>query len=364
MRDLDSEAGRPRTHDSILASGVEAWNAWRDEKPGTRPRLSGSRLAGVDLRGVDFRRTGLRGAVLTGSDLRGADLRGADLQGANLVEADLRRAYPSGADLRRAIMRRADLRRADLVLADLSGSDLRGADLRGADLRHADLRRVILERANLEGAEMWEAIVGWTVFGDIDLSGVRGLEGVMHLGPSTIGIDTICRSKGRIPEGFLQGAGVPEQFVTHLPSLATEEISSNTCFIAYGGEDEEFVRRLQVDLQRNGVRCWLAPEDMELDERIRQSIDPTIRLHDRLLLILSEHSIGIRWAKDVLTIALQEEQLREGTMLFAIRLDDSVLQTNTEWLERLPATRPIHDFSRWRLDDEYHESLETLLSAL
>jgi hypothetical protein len=261
-------------------------------------------------------------------------------------------------------MRRADLRSADLVVADLSGSDLRGADLRGADLRHADLRRVILERANLEGAEMWEAIVGWTVFGDVDLSDVRGLAGIVHLGPSTIGVDTIYRSKGRIPEGFLRGAGVPEQFVSHLSSLTRRKAPCDTCFIAYGGEDEEFVRRLEVDLHVAGVRCWLAPRDLELDERIRQSIDPTIRLHDRLLLILSEHSTDRPWVKDVLKVALQEEEIRDATMLFAIRLDDSLPQTDTAWLQRLSETRPIYDFGRWRADELYRQALDGLLQAL
>lgn len=54
------------------------------------------------------------------------------------------------------------------------------------DLREADLR---------------EAIIGWTTFANIDLSTVKGLETVKHLGPSTIGIDTVYLSSGNIPEG-------------------------------------------------------------------------------------------------------------------------------------------------------------------
>jgi uncharacterized protein YjbI with pentapeptide repeats len=364
MMAADSSTGQTMTHERILITGVEAWNTWRDEEPNTRPRLGGSRLVGLNLGGANFRRTELRGAILTATNLRGADLRGADLREANLLEADLRRALPSGADLRRANMRRADLREADLVVADLSGSDLRGADLRGADLSHADLRRVILERASLDGAEMWDAIVGWTVFGDVDLSGVRSLETVKHLGPSTIGIDTIYRSKGRIAEEFLRGAGVPEQFVTQLPSLTSEHTLSDTCFVAYGGEDEEFVRRLQVDLRCNGLRSWLAPSDLKVDERIRQSVDPTIRLHDRLLLVLSEHSIGSRWVKDAVEVALEEQRLRDRAVLFPIRLDDSVRQMDAAWLKRVRATTPLHDFSSWRVGRKYQESLDGLLQAL
>jgi hypothetical protein len=211
---------------------------------------------------------------------------------------------------------------------------------------------------------MWDAVVGWTVFGDVDLSGVKSLETVQHLGPSTIGIDTIYRSKGRIPEEFLRGAGVPEQFVACLPALATQDIESDTCFIAYANEDEEVARTLEVDLQRNGVRCWLAPGNMQLDDRIRQSIDPTIRLHDRLLLMLSEHSIAATWVVDVVEVALEEEQLSERSVLLLMRVDNQEPEMGTPWLEPLRATHPIHDFSRWQDEDRYRESLHRLLHAL
>ncbi len=351
-------------HLRILRQGVEAWNAWRGEDPALDPCLRGGALGGADLRGADFRRVDLRTADLRATDLTGADLRGADLRCADLVEANLRRAYLSGADLRRVNLRSTDLRRSDLVVADLSGSDLRGADLRGADLRHADLRRVILERANLEETDMWGAIVGWTVFGDVDLSGVRNLETVIHLGPSTIGIDTIYRSKGRIPEVFLRRAGVPEEFVGHLPAIISEHFQSDTCLIAYAAADEEIARRLQTHLQSKGLRCWLAPKDMELDKRIRQSIDPTIRLHDKLLLILSQHSTESEWVEAVVEIALEEEQVRDQTMLFPIVLDDSVMETEKLWAEQVRRAGQISDFRCSEDSDAYQEAFARLAGYL
>src|SRR5689334_7554653 len=90
---------------------------------------------------------------------------------------------------------------------NLSGANLGGANLRGAKLGGANLIQV-----DLRGANLTEAELSSTSFGDIDLRSVKGLESVRHQGPSHIGIDTIYRSAGEIPEIFLRGAGVPEPF--------------------------------------------------------------------------------------------------------------------------------------------------------
>src|SRR5258708_5987158 len=100
-------------------------------------------------------------------------------------------------------------------------------DLTGADLSHADLSR---------------ARVLWTTFGDVDLSMVKGLETVMHKGPSTIGIDTIIRSQGKIPDIFLRGAGVPDSIIEAIPSLigSLKPIDFYSCFISYSSQDQNF----------------------------------------------------------------------------------------------------------------------------
>src|SRR5207244_401540 len=90
-------------------------------------------------------------------------------------------------------LQKADLRQANLSFADLNGADLREANLSEADLLGADLRQADLTNTN----------IGWTAFGAVDLRNVKGLEMVKHEGPSTIGIDTIIVSQGKIPETFL-----------------------------------------------------------------------------------------------------------------------------------------------------------------
>src|SRR5208337_2969853 len=84
---------------------------------------------------------------------------------------------------------RPDLEEGDLYKADLAGANLSGANLSGANLG----------RANLGGTDFSEAALAFTVLADVDLSAAKGLETVRHIGPSTIGVDTIYRSQGKIP---------------------------------------------------------------------------------------------------------------------------------------------------------------------
>jgi len=53
---------------------------------------------------------------------------------------------------------------------------------------------------------------------NVDLSTVKGLETVLHLAPSWSAIETIYRSKGNIPQAFLRGVGLPDNFIAFMHS--------------------------------------------------------------------------------------------------------------------------------------------------
>ena len=90
--------------------------------------------------------------------------------------------------------RRADEANPDLTDANLSSAYLSGAYLSGA---------------YLSGVVLYGGFCSGTSFATVDLSEVKGLESIKHKGPSTVGIDTLFRSHGKIPEGFLRGCSVP-----------------------------------------------------------------------------------------------------------------------------------------------------------
>jgi hypothetical protein len=313
----------------ILKQGVEAWNQWREEHPDIRPDLSGSDLNNAHLRGVD---------------LQDADLSHADLHGANFSDADL-----SDADLNFADLHDADLHGANFSDVDLSGANFSGADLYDVNFRGANFRGVIM---------------GWASFGDVDLSVVKNLEKSIHQGPSTIGIDTIYRSGGNIPETFLREAGVPDSFLEYMRSLVGKPIDYYSCFISYSSKDNAFARRLYADLQSNHVRCWFAPEDLKWGERIRAGIDEAIRVHDKLLLILSTSSVASGWVEREVRAAMDREQKENRTVLFPVRVDRAVFESPFDWATEIRRERNIGDFTRWKDHDQYQKAFTRLLRDL
>jgi len=298
-------------------------------------------------------------------DLSAADLRGCQLRGVNLRQADLRQTDLSEAP----DVRGANLGGSSYMLdigTDLFGSDLREADLREADLREADLREANLRGANLEGANLRNAIMKSTELGEIDLSRVEGLETIKHHGPSTVGIDTIYRSKGDIPERFLRGAGVPEPFIANMKALvaAMSPIEFYSCFISYSSKDQEFAERLYADLQIKRVRCWFAPEDLRIGDKLRPAFDEAIRVHDKLMVILSENSVGSPWVEKEVETAFEKERREKRTVLFPIRLDEAVMETREAWAADIRRTRHIGDFRDWKNHDSYKKAFDRLLRDL
>lgn len=149
-----------------------------------------------------------------------------------------------------------------------------------------------------------------------------------HNGPSTIGIDTIFRSGGKIPHKFLENAGVPDIFIKYLDSLTGQSFQYYSCFISHSTYDKIFADKIYAGLRKKGVRCWFAPEDMKTGDKIRQRIDQAIRIFDKLLLILSENSINSEWVEDECEAAYEEERIRKKIILFPVRIDDTVMDTN------------------------------------
>ena len=102
------------------------------------------------------------------------------------------------------------------------------------------------------------ANVGGTTFQNVDLSSAKGLEVVNHFGRSAVSISTLYRSHGKIPESFLRGCRVPDEYIFYMRSLVANLVDVCTCFISYSTKNEAFAEGLHAELEKRQVRCWFA----------------------------------------------------------------------------------------------------------
>ncbi len=369
-----------RQHLDLLKQSVETWNPWRNKHADVQPDLSEADLSKADLGKADLSNANLEGANLSNANLEGANLSGAGFLAARLGGADLSKANLFGADLEGAMLEGANLSEADLSRADLGGAILLEANLSKANLNNANLSRADLEGANLSEADLYEANLGrvvldeanlseariaWTHLVDVDLSVVKGLETVTHSGPSSIGIDTIYRSKGAIPEVFLRKAGVPDTFLTYMHSLVGQPFEYFSCFISHSSKDKRFCDRLYADLQANHVRSWYFPADAKWGEPIWGEIDRSIKVYDKLIVVCSEHSLQSIPVQREMERALSREDQEHKNILFPIRIDNYLFEC---WEHRRKAdvvAKVVGDFRGWNCNAaKYDTALEKLLSAL
>jgi uncharacterized protein YjbI with pentapeptide repeats len=339
-------------HVARLKEGVEAWNQWREKDSSMRLDAFGNDAFVTDLSGADLSELNLNAA-----NLHLTNLANTNLEARSLVNADLSRADLRGANLHRSNLVGANLSAANLCQANLTFSGLFGANFDGA----------ILAETNLTAATL-----SYTIITNTDLSRANGLETVRHAGPSSIGIDTIYKSQGKIPHVFLRGAGVPENFIEYMASLVGSGIEFYSLFISYSTHDQEFAERLHADLQDKGVRCWFAPHDMRSGKKVYEQIDEAIRVHNKLLLILSPESMESEWVKTEISKARKRE-IKEGKhILFPIRLCSFEALRDWECFDSdagKDSAREIReyfipDFSNWKDHDAYRLAFDRLLKDL
>jgi hypothetical protein len=367
-------------HLEILKGGFVGWNKWRNQNPKVVPNLISAVLPKFDFRGFNLSHVKFNQAQLqfghfarclidetdfSNSDLQLTDFNRADLRDTDFVNADLTGSDFTQANIFCGKFQNTNLTNGDLVGTNLVGVDLTGASLKFSKLMETNFISAILERTNFEAA-----LLDHTVFANLDLGCAVGLDSVMQGGPSTIGLDTIFLSRGKIPESFLRDAGVPDSTITYIPSLlgAVQAIEWHSCFISYSSKDDEFAKRLHSRMRQAGLRVWFAPEDMKGGEYSDEQIDRAIHLHDRLLLVLSENSIQSKWVEREIRKARKVERAEKRRKLFPITLTDYATLKKWECLDSdtgedlAEEVRKYHipDFSNWKNHDAFERAFARL----
>jgi TIR domain/Pentapeptide repeats (8 copies) len=339
-------------HFALLRQGHSGWNEWRIQHPWILPDFKAKIREGQLNRIVNY--------DLDQCNLSGVDLSYADLSNTNLGEADLSNADLSYANLSYSNLNKTNLNKANLYSANLSYTNLQGSVLSDVNLFAADL-----SGAALSGSDLSNAVIGFTTLACVDLSAVKGLITVKHLGPSSIGIDTIYRSKGKIPDIFLRAAGVSREFLECIHSQADQTIKYFTCFISHSRKDQEFCDCLYADLCSHDVQSWYFPEDATWGKSVWGEIDRGIKDYDKLVVVCSEHSLQSGPVLREIERALQREDRESKHVLFPLRLDDYLLEQWEHDRKDDLLSKVVGDFRGWNSSAaKYDAAFKKFLKAL
>tara|TARA_R110000868_G_scaffold149654_1_gene372217 strand:- start:104881 stop:106005 length:1125 start_codon:yes stop_codon:yes gene_type:complete len=354
-------------HVDIVKQGAEVLNNWREDNPDIALDLQEALLVDTDLSGTD----------LSYSKMTRAKLYDACLDDAKLEYADATLAFLGGASLRGARLFQTAFNTADLIKADFSNADLGFAYLaksfmKEANFSNSNLFGVNFYYADLDQSIFNKAVAATTLWSKLDLSKVIGLESIVHNGPSSIDIDTLIRSGGKIPEVFLRGCGLSDEFISYIPShFSGSAIDFYSCFISYSHEDKSFARRLFDALQGRGIRCWLDEHQILPGDNIYERIDRGIKVWDKVLLCASQHSLTSPWVDDEVTHAfakekeLSKQRGHKVQSLIPLNLDGYIFSgwnhpKKNQVLEHMAA-----DFTGWQTDNTKFElQLERVVKAL
>lgn len=342
-------------HLAILKQGVKVWNEWREiQTTRWEEALCREKKSVEDLQILSEK------IDLSGTDLRGLNLTGFDFSAVNLSNADLRQTF---------------LYKVKLDMTDLAMANLQDAIITEANFQTTWLEKTYLRSAFINFTRFWgthfiktdisDAHLASNTFANVDLSKMRGLDTIVHLGPSTIGIDTIFRSGGNIPEVFLRGCGVPDIFIEYAHSLVGKPIQLYSCFISHSSKDKRFCERLYADLQAKSVRVWYFPEDAKWGESVWGEIDRSIKIYDKLVVVCSKNSLTSGPVLREIERALNREDKEGKHILFPIRIDDYLFDEWEHPRKNDVLAKIVGDFRGWnRSAAKYDEAFKKLLKAL
>ena len=413
---------------AMLRRSVEEWNIWREENPKVKVDLTNANFNYAILTNVNLNHVILNNTNFNFSNLHGANLSFANLKKANFIFAELGYANFSNADLTESVFNSAKLISSKFHSATLTKSSFNNAYLTNANLENANLNHVsfintnlshanlinanlcssiffdaILTNANLNQTNLREAQLLHAIFKSVSLWGadlsfsemsstqlinlelnmVRGLDKVIHNGPSDINTGTFQKSKGEISQIFLEGCGLRdweiksvefykeglsdmdiENIVYEIAQLKMgDPIQLHNLFISYSHTNHEFVDAFEPYLKNKGIRFW-----RDIHDGVAGPMDKIVlrAMENRtVLLIFSEDSINSDWVEFEVENARKLEKQYGRNVLCPIALDASWKDANwSPILMNQVKKYNVLDFSKWKNEHNMGKQFNRLLKGL
>lgn len=358
--------------------------------------LSGAQMTNMDLTRADFSharfdsvkvsksrwtKIRLRGAQLIGTVFTKVALSDCDLSHANLRAALFARSMVGATNMTNAVVRESAFEWSFLAQLGMSRADIADVTLNSCVLERPHLESARISGMALNEVQLKRPVLSRTSFTHTNLIPFIHSSPV-HQGPSSVDYLSLAMTVRAYPfqpfdadpmpelRRFLESSGMPSPssifLIDSIRSLDKRHFKAlmQSTFISYGGPDEKFARRLNSDLEKNGVVTFFFPFDAPFGEKLHATMR-RVDDYDRVVLICSRDSLHRQGVQNEIEKVLEREA-REGgaSLLIPIAIDDYIF---TEWIPTKPYLkqellgRVVADF---RDVNSYDSQLVRLLVAL
>ncbi|MCK4798293.1 MAG: toll/interleukin-1 receptor domain-containing protein [Spirochaetes bacterium] len=131
-------------------------------------------------------------------------------------------------------------------------------------------------------------------------------------------------------------------------------IHKSSIFLCHSHEDKKFVRKLAVDLKKNGIKVWIDEAEILVGDNAIKKIGEGIKSSDYLGVVISEASVKSNWVQNELSIALTTEIAKNEDKVLPLligKIEDSSIPT--ELIHKL--------YADFRKEEDYNSSLKKIL---
>lgn len=163
---------------------------------------------------------------------------------------------------------------------------------------------------------------------------------------------------------FLRFAFQKELTDKELSDIQAARSTHYSCFISYSRKDKEFAEKLHKDLIQKGIDCWFDLKDVQIGDKIRRKVMNAIKIYDKVLIIISRHSLESEWVFTETSWAEQKENELNKPVRFPIKIDNRIMESDKQWAKIIKDTIHIGDFCDWRDSQKYEKSFDELLTRL
>lgn len=94
----------------------------------------------------------------------------------------------------------------------------------------------------------------------------------------------------------------------------------HTVFISHSYHDFDFAVRLDTALRAKGIKTWFSHNDLDVGTKIHEGVFSAIDSFDRVIVVLSVHSMKSQWVKTELHRAFQRQRKEGRNVLFPVSI--------------------------------------------